>query len=77
MSHYAIGNCTKSCQLKIKQQQEQARLSKLLSKIVLDAPLDNDDIIKSKVSHEPLIAFIESMNFGPMLRRELLEAATV
>jgi len=79
--HHEIGHLrfrgAKSCQLKIKQQQEQARLSKLLSKIVLDAPLDNDDIIKSKVSHEPLIAFIESMNFGPMLRRELLEAATV
>ncbi len=67
----------KSCQLKIKNHHEDARLSKLLSKIVLDAPIENDDIMKSRVSHEPLISFIEEMRFGPMMRRELLEAATV
>ncbi|MGJ8662114.1 MAG: 5'-3' exonuclease [Marinicella sp.] len=67
----------KSCQLKIKNHQDDARLSKQLSKIVLDAPLENDDIIKSKESHEPLIQFIEEMNFGPMMRRELLEVANV
>ncbi len=65
----------KSCQLKIQNHHEDAKLSKQLSQIVLDAPLENDDIIKSKVSQEPLIAFIEEMNFGPMLRRELLEVA--
>lgn len=67
----------KSCQKKIKDHQEDARLSKLLSKIVLDAPIDNDDIIKSRVSPEALIDFIEEMKFGPMIRRELLEAATI
>ncbi len=67
----------KSCQAKIKNHHEDARLSKLLSKIVLDAPLENDDIMKSRVSHEPLISFIEEMRFGPMMRRDLLEAAAV
>ncbi len=67
----------KSCQKKIKEHQADARLSKLLSKIVLDAPIDNDDIIKSRESPEALIEFIEEMNFGPMIRRELLEAATI
>jgi len=66
----------KSCQLKIKNHSEDAKLSKQLSQIVIDAPLENDDIIKSKASTEPLISFIEEMNFGPMLRRELLEIAT-
>ena len=66
----------KSCQLKVKNNQEMAKLSKQLSQIVLDAPLENDDIMKSRVSQEPLISFIEEMNFGPMIRRELLEAAT-
>lgn len=67
----------KSCMKKIRDHQELAKLSKLLSKIVLDAPIENDDIIKSRVSHEPLIAFIEAMNFGPMIRRELLEVAAI
>jgi DNA polymerase-1 len=67
----------KSCMRKIRDQQQQAKLSKLLSKIVLDAPIENDDIMKSRVSHEPLIEFIEAMNFGPMIRRELLEAAAL
>ncbi len=67
----------KSCQKRIQNQQAEAKLSKQLSQIVLDAPLENDDIIKSKVSQEPLISFIEEMNFGPMLRRELLEVASV
>ncbi|TDR20396.1 5'-3' exonuclease [Marinicella litoralis] len=67
----------KSCQKKIRDHQADARLSKLLSKIVLDAPIDNDDIIKSRVSPEALIDFIEEMNFGPMIRRELLEAAAI
>jgi 5'-3' exonuclease len=66
----------KSCQLKVKNNQEMAKLSKQLSQIVLDAPLENNDIMKSRVSQEPLISFIEEMNFGPMIRRELLEAAT-
>jgi 5'-3' exonuclease len=67
----------KSCQLKIKNNHEDAKLSKQLSQIVVDAPLENDDIMKSRVSQAPLISFIEEMNFGPMLRRELLEAATL
>ncbi len=66
----------KSCQLKVKNNQEMAKLSRQLSQIVLDAPLENDDIMKLRVSQEPLISFIEEMNFGPMIRRELLEAAT-
>jgi DNA polymerase-1 len=67
----------KSCMKKIRDHQDLAKLSKLLSKIVLDAPIENDDIIKSKVSPEPLIEFIETMNFGPMIRRELLEIAAI
>ncbi len=67
----------KSCQKKIKDHAEDARLSKLLSQIVLDAPLENDDIMKSKASQEALMAFITEMNFGPLMRRELLEAAAI
>ncbi len=67
----------KSCQKKIKEHQADARLSKLLSKIVLDAPLENDDIIKSKTNQEALMEFIVEMNFGPLMRRELLEAAAI
>lgn len=67
----------KSCQKKIKTHQEDARLSRILSKIVLDAPLENDDIMKSQADSGALIEFIEEMNFGPMLRRELIEAASL
>ena len=67
----------KSCQKKIRTHQEDARLSKILSQIVLDAPLENDDIMKSQTDSDALIAFIEEMKFGPMLRRELLEAASL
>lgn len=67
----------KSCMKKIRDQQQEAKLSKLLAQIVLDAPIENDDIIKSKVTREPMLEFIQTMNFGPMLRRELLEAAAL
>lgn len=67
----------KSCEKKIKEQQQAARLSQQLAKIVVDAPLKNDDIIKSPVNQSELLAFIEAMNFGPLLRRELLEIANL
>lgn len=67
----------KSCQLKVKNHHADAKLSKQLSQIVVDAPIKNDDIIKTRGSQEPLISFIEAMNFGPMLRRDLLEVANI
>ncbi len=67
----------KSCQKKIKDQQQAARLSRQLVKIVVDAPIENDDIYKTKANQADLVAFIEHMNFGPMLRRELIEAANI
>ncbi|MCX7555172.1 hypothetical protein OS175_14945 [Marinicella sp. S1101] len=65
----------KSCQQKIKNQKAEALLSRQLAKIVVDAPIENDAIIKSKSDQSALIDFIEAMNFGPMLRRELIEIA--
>jgi 5'-3' exonuclease len=68
----------KSCMQKIKQHQEQARISKLLAQIVLDVPLPNGAIIKQQnVDEGAMQAFIEDMNFGPLLRRELLTAAAL
>lgn len=65
----------KSCALKIKQQADQARLSKLLTQIVLDAPMSNDDIIKKQGNEQALTGYFNHMNFGPLMRRQLTEAA--
>ena len=68
----------KSCMQKIKDQQEQARLSKLLAQIVLDVPLAKSAIIKRQnVDEGAMQTFIEDMNFGPLLRRELITAAAL
>ncbi len=68
----------KSCMLKIKEHREQARISRLLAQIVLDVPLPKDAIIKSQNTDEKaMLAFIEEMNFGPLLRRELLAVAAL
>lgn len=68
----------KSCMQKIKQQREVARISKLLAQIVLDVPLPNGAIIKRQnVDEGAMQTFIEDMNFGPFLRRELLTAAAL
>ncbi|MCF6300239.1 MAG: exodeoxyribonuclease IX [Proteobacteria bacterium] len=66
----------KSCQQKIQNHTENALLSRQLSKIVLDVPMENDDIMKKKQSHnKELLMFMGQMNFGPLLRRQLTEAA--
>ena len=65
----------KSCAVKIKQQADQARLSKQLTQIVLDAPMTNDDIIKKQGNQQALVAYSNQMNFGPLMRRQLTEAA--
>ena len=65
----------KSCAVKIKQQVDQARLSKQLTQIVLDAPMTNDDIIKKQGDEYALQDCFNQMNFGPLMRRQLTEAA--
>lgn len=67
----------KSCMKKIKSQKAEARLSQQLSKIVVDAPLNNNDIIKLRADQNQLTEFIQEMRFGPMLRRELMEVANI
>lgn len=65
----------KSCASKIKQHADLARLSRQLSQIVLDAPMSGDDIIKKKVNEASLMDYFDFMNFGPLMRRQLMEAA--
>ncbi len=66
---------SKSCAVKIKQQVDQARLSKQLTQIVLDAPMTNDDIIKKQGDENALQDCFNKMNFGPLMRRQLITAA--
>ncbi len=65
----------KSCALKIKQQADMALLSKKLTQIVLDAPMTHDDIIKKQGALWALQNYFDEMNFGPLMRRQLTEAA--
>lgn len=64
----------KSCAKKIRTHHQDAFLSKQLSKIIIDIPLTNDTITKTPANGEQLIKFIEHMKFGPLMRRELIEA---
>ncbi|WP_395377605.1 5'-3' exonuclease H3TH domain-containing protein [Marinicella sp. W31] len=65
----------KSCMNKIRQFEKEALISQQLSRIVTDVPLENSDIIRRKSTECELLKFIEDMRFGPLLRRQLLEAA--
>ncbi len=67
----------KSCANKIKHQADQALLSRQLTQIILDAPMAHDDIIKKQRDKRSLKGYCEFMNFGPLMRRQLIEAAYI
>lgn len=63
----------KSCEQKIKQHQEAARLARQLTGIVCDAPMDSTDTRRKQVDETALHSLFETLNFGPSLRRKLLD----
>jgi len=64
----------KSIQKKIQSGLEEAKLAKQLTKIVTDVPVDSLDMARKATNPEKLTKLFDYMNFGPILRRMLLES---
>ncbi len=65
----------KSSMQKLLSHRDQALLSQKLSRIITDVPIEDDDIIKRSVQPQALQPLFDALNPGPMLRRQLQEAA--
>ena len=63
----------KSCQTKIANQIKEAQLAKLLTVIVQDIPLENTNVERSEIDESIINNLFDHLNFGPMLRRRILD----
>lgn len=73
ISHLSIRGA-KSIQKKIETGVEDAQLAKQLTKIVTDVPLSQYNVTRKPVNHEKLSKLFDYLNFGPILRKMLLES---
>lgn len=62
----------KSCEKKIRQYAEAARLARQLTGIVCDAPMKSTQTSRQAANTDALSRLFDTMNFGPLLRRKLL-----
>ena len=63
----------KSCAKKIANHKEDALLAKKLTDIVIDIPLDSYDIQRKPLDDFRVHKLFDYLNFGPLLRRNILE----
>ena len=67
----------KSCQKKIAKHVEDALLAKKLTDIVINIPLDNYDIQRQNLDDARVHKLFEYLNFGPLLRRKILDLPNI
>jgi len=67
----------KSCQKKIAKHKAEALLARKLTGIVTDIPLDDYDISRKEINQETLHKAFDYLNFGPMLRRRILDLQNI
>ncbi len=67
----------KSCQKKIANNIDAAKLAKKLTVIKQDIELDNFDLTRKGLDSSRTIKLFEYLNFGPLLRRKILEIADI
>ncbi|MFK8013318.1 MAG: 5'-3' exonuclease H3TH domain-containing protein [Marinicellaceae bacterium] len=63
----------KSCAKKIAAHKKDAILAKKLTQIVTDIPLDSYEISRGPINHDRIQKLFDYLNFGPLLRRNILE----
>jgi 5'-3' exonuclease len=67
----------KSCQTKIASQTNEAQLAKQLTVIVQDVPMGEVDIRRSFIVENEINQLFDHLNFGPMLRRRILDIKNI
>jgi 5'-3' exonuclease len=67
----------KSCQKKIANNIDKALLAKKLTHIVTDIPLDNYEIERKALDKTRLPKLFDYLNFGPLLRRKILDLKNI
>lgn len=67
----------KSCQKKIANNIDQARLAKQLTHIVTDMPLGNFDVTRKPLDESRIQNLFDYLQFGPLLRRKILELKNI
>ncbi len=67
----------KSCQKKIANNIDQARLAKKLTDIVTDVPLDSFDLRRKPLNENRIQKLFDYLKFGPLLRRKILELKNI
>ncbi len=67
----------KSCQKKIANNIDAAKLAKKLTVIKQDIELDDFDLTRKGLDSSRTIKLFEYLNFGPLLRRKILEVADI
>ncbi len=63
----------KTCQKNIINHFDKALISKKLTQIVVDLPLENPNVKRKGLDHDKLSIIFDYLNFGPLLRRQILE----
>ena len=63
----------KSCQKKIADNLDQAKLAKSLTEIRTDIPLENIDIRRKRINTKRINQLFDFLQLGPMLRRRILD----
>jgi len=63
----------KSCAKKIANHKEDAILAKKLTNIVTDIPLESYEIQRKPLNEDRVFKLFEYLNFGPLLRRNILD----
>jgi 5'-3' exonuclease len=67
----------KSCQKKISLHINDALLAKKLTDIVTDIPLENYDISRQSLDETRIHKLFDYLNFGPLLRRKILDLQNI
>ena len=67
----------KSCQKKIANHHQDALLAKKLTQIITNIPLDNFDLTRKKIDESRTNKLFEYLNFGPLLRRKILDLKNI
>lgn len=67
----------KSCQKKIADNMDEARLAKKLTTIVTDIPLENYDVQRKSLDKKRINNLFDFLKFGPILRRNILDLQNI
>jgi 5'-3' exonuclease len=67
----------KSCKQKIANNVDAAILARKLTGIITDVPIENTNLIRQNIAEDKIHLIFDYLNFGPMLRRRILNIKNI